>query len=34
MWAERRVAEYIDFMRKVKRVQRVTAERENLISGR
>ncbi|BCR89013.1 uncharacterized protein ACHE_50211S [Aspergillus chevalieri] len=34
VWAERRVAEYIDFMRKVKRVQRVTAERESLVSGR
>lgn len=30
VWAERRVAQYIDFMRKVKRVERVQAERENL----
>ena len=29
VWAERRVTEYIDFMRKVKRVQRVQAERES-----
>lgn len=31
VWAERRVTEYIDFMRKVKRVQRVQAERESLV---
>lgn len=30
VWAERRVAQYIDFMRKVKRVERVQAERDNL----
>lgn len=29
VWAERRVTEYIDFMRKVKRVQRVQAERQS-----
>lgn len=30
VWAERRVAQYIDFMRKVKRVERVQAEQENI----
>ena len=30
VWAERRVAQYTDFMRKVKRVERVQAEQENL----
>lgn len=29
VWAEGRVTEFIDFMRKVKRVERVRAERES-----